>query len=220
MATNAHVVAGSKDSLTVTLWDGSEYRGVVHSIDNDSDLALVKIENALPEKLPVSILGKSGDLRAGEFVLALGCPLLLQRTVTFGIVSKPARSGNEFLKTSNIKNKAQEYYIQTDASMHPGNSGGPLVNIDGHVIGINSMSVLARSGIALAIPIDYAKYIFGQLMKQRNVDRWYFGMNLTEVAAASLPSEYSAEKGSLPSTVVMVGSIIAGSPAANAFLSP
>ncbi|XP_041066157.1 serine protease HTRA1B [Carcharodon carcharias] len=144
IVTNAHVVT-NKHRVKVELKSGATYNAKIKDIDEKADLALIKIDP--PGKLPVLLLGRSTDLRPGEFVVAIGSPFSLQNTVTTGIVSTAQRGGKELgLRNSDID------YIQTDAIINYGNSGGPLVNLDGEVVGINTLKVTA--GISFAIPSD------------------------------------------------------------------
>ncbi|XP_075072383.1 serine protease HTRA1 [Mixophyes fleayi] len=142
--TSAHVVT-NKHRLKVERSDGTTYEAKIIDVDEKADIALIKIK---PKgKLPVLLLGRSEDLRPGEFVIAIGSPFSLQNTVTTGIVSTAQRGGKEL----GLKNSDMDY-IQTDAIINYGNSGGPLVNLDGEVIGINTLKVTA--GISFAIPSD------------------------------------------------------------------
>nr|XP_033798198.1 serine protease HTRA1 [Geotrypetes seraphini] len=152
IVTNAHVVT-NKHRVKVELKDGATYEAKIIDVDEKADIALIKID---PQwKLPVLLLGRSGDLRPGEFVVAIGSPFSLQNTVTTGIVSTTQRGGKEL----GLRNSDMDY-IQTDAIINYGNSGGPLVNLDGEVIGINTLKVTA--GISFAIPSDKIKQFLSE----------------------------------------------------------
>lgn len=174
IVTNAHVVskaAGGK--VFVTLWnDRTRREARVHSLDKASDLALVKLVDP-PEDLPVATIGNSSHLRVGEFVVALGSPLMLMNSVTAGIVSATARHGSELGMDSSNRTE----YIQTDAAINVGNSGGPLVNLDGDVVGINCMKAMAE-GMSFAIPIDAAMGIIEQLKSRKKASRPYLGVKI------------------------------------------
>jgi len=149
--TNAHVVTSNPGSkIKVQLPDGLIHEGVVESLDVFLDLALIRVSKP-SGPMPVMKLGDSDSLRAGEFVVALGSPLALSNTVTTGVVSNTDRS----MADLGMKSGKARQLIQTDAFVAPGNSGGPLVNLDGEVVGINSISV--GPGCSFAIPINVAK---------------------------------------------------------------
>ncbi|XP_037381993.1 serine protease HTRA4 [Talpa occidentalis] len=173
IVTNAHVIT-NRQRIQVELQNGDQYEATVKDIDHKLDLALIKIEPK--SDLPVLLLGRSSDLRAGEFVVALGSPFSLQNTVTAGIVSTTQRGGRELgLKDSDMD------YIQTDAIINHGNSGGPLVNLDGEVIGINTLKVTA--GISFAIPSDriqqfLAEYHERQLKGKAFSQKKYLGLRM------------------------------------------
>jgi S1-C subfamily serine protease len=145
--TNAHVVSSARQ-VKIKLNNGNSYTATVCEIDQVADLAMLKIQPN--ERLPVIKLGTSSSLRAGEWVAAIGSPLSLSNSVTAGVVSTVGRKSKELgLMHTDID------YIQTDATITTGNSGGPLVNLDGEVIGINTMTTVP--GISFAIPVDRAK---------------------------------------------------------------
>ena len=175
VVTNAHVVASSRDGkVLVTTMNGKKRTGAIHSIDTASDIALVKLDSNFDgERFPTASLGASGSVRTGEFVIALGSPLQLQNSASFGIVSATARHASEL----GLANNRSEY-IQTDSAINVGNSGGPLINLNGEVIGINTMKVRGTDGISFAIPIDTAAQVIRQLMLNRKVVRPYVGLKL------------------------------------------
>ncbi|XP_055360313.1 serine protease HTRA1B isoform X2 [Betta splendens] len=157
IVTNAHVVA-NKHRVKVELKSGDTFDAKIKDVDEKSDIALIQIE--APTKLPVLLLGRSADLRPGEFVVAIGSPFSLQNTVTTGIVSTTQRGGKEL----GLRNSDMDY-IQTDAIINYGNSGGPLVNLDGEVIGINTLKVTA--GISFAIPSDKIRQFLAESHDRR-----------------------------------------------------
>ena len=164
--TNAHVVIKKPlSSIQVRLHNGETYVGSVEDVDDRSDLATVRIKC---NNLPVMKLGTSSDVRPGEFVVAVGSPLSLNKTITFGVVSNVSRSPAEFSYAA--RDVAE--YIQTDAAINSGNSGGPLINLDGEAVGLNSLKV--THGISFAIPIDHAKE-FLKKSAERNKGATYAG---------------------------------------------
>jgi len=168
--TNHHVVEGA-DEIVVTLPDKREFKGRVIGSDQRSDVALVKIEAS---GLPSSKIGDPAKLKVGEWVIAIGSPFGLQNTVTAGIVSAKGRETGELLP-----------FIQTDAAVNPGNSGGPLINMRGEVVGVNSQIFTtsgAYAGISFAIPIDEAIRISDQLRTQGKIVRGRIGVLIGEVS--------------------------------------
>ena len=167
--TNAHVVDGA-DEVYVTLTDKREFKAKIIGADKRSDVALVKIEGS---NLPRLSIGDSNKIRVGEWVIAIGSPFGLDNTVTAGIVSAKARDTGDYLPL-----------IQTDVAVNPGNSGGPLINMRGEVIGINSQ-IYSRSGgymgISFAVPIDEAMRVFEQLKTSGRVTRGRIGVQIGEV---------------------------------------
>src|SRR5512136_217234 len=167
--TNNHVIEGA-DKVKVKLNDGREFTATVKGQDSRTDLAVLHI-NA--KNLPVANLGDSDQLEVGEWAIAIGSPFGLEHTVTVGVISAKGRSG---LGTGNY-----EDFIQTDASINPGNSGGPLINIDGEVIGINAMIIQPGTGIGFAIPVNMAKQILSDLIKQGKVVRPWLGISVQDL---------------------------------------
>jgi serine protease Do len=183
--TNAHVVDGA-DEVYVTLTDKREFKAKIIGADKRADVALVKIEGS---NLPRLTIGDSNKLRVGEWVIAIGSPFGLENTVTSGIVSAKARDTGDFLPL-----------IQTDVAVNPGNSGGPLINMRGEVVGINSQ-IYSRSGgymgISFAIPIDEAMRVSDQLKTSGRVTRGRIGVQIGEVTkevaeSLAMPRAYGA----------------------------
>eukprot|EP00873_Tetraselmis_striata_P010484 jgi/Tetstr1/430748/TSEL_020533.t1 len=174
--TNAHVILDSSGrqpatGITVTLQDGRILEGEVASFDRVSDIAVLQVRSREP--LPVVKLGSSMGLRVGEWVVSLGSPLHLQNSVTHGIISCVDRKAVDL----GLAGACPEY-IQTDAPINQGSSGGPLVNLDGEVIGMTAMKALAADGVSFAIPIDTAKQIVEQLSDKGRVVRPYLGIKM------------------------------------------
>jgi Do/DeqQ family serine protease len=167
IVTNNHVVARA-DEITVTLSDGRALDAELVGTDPQVDLAVLKVQ---PEDLSEIAFGDSGELRVGDFVVAIGNPFGLNQTVTSGIVSALGRSG--------LGIEGYEDFIQTDASINPGNSGGALVDLAGKLIGINT-AILAPSGgnvgIGFAIPANMVRAVMDQLITHGEVQRGYLGL--------------------------------------------
>jgi serine protease Do len=169
--TNNHVVADA-DEIMVRLPDRSEMQAKLIGADPRSDVALLKIEG---DGLPTVKIGKSEELKSGEWVVAIGSPFGFDHTVTAGVVSATGRS---------LPNESYVPFIQTDVAINPGNSGGPLFNLKGEVVGINSQ-IFTRSGgfmgLSFAIPIDVAMDVANQLREDGKVSRGWLGVVIQEV---------------------------------------
>jgi serine protease Do len=203
LLSNHHVVEGA-DEVLVTLTDKREFKAKIIGSDQRTDVALLKIEAT---GLPILSFGNPDQLKVGEWVLAIGSPFGLENTVTAGIVSAKGRDTGDYLP-----------FIQTDVAVNPGNSGGPLLNLNGEVIGINSQ-IYSRTGgfmgISFAIPIDEAKRVADQLRASGRVIRGRIGVAIDEVNkdvadALGLPSAKGA----------LVRNVEAGGPAAKAGVEP
>ena len=170
--TNHHVV-GEADEIQVSLIDGRTLDAEIVGSDAGTDIALIKVEADNLTEMPI---GDSEDVRVGDFVIAIGNPYGLSHTVTSGIVSALGRT--------NISRDGFEDFIQTDASINPGNSGGALVNMDGELIGINSM-IFSRSGgnvgIGFAVPTEIASSIMGQILDFGEIRRGLLGVNIQSI---------------------------------------
>jgi serine protease Do len=203
--TNAHVVADA-DEVTVKLTDQRQFKAKVLGSDRLTDVAVLKID---AKDLPAVKIGNPQATRVGEWVVAIGAPFGLDNTVTSGIVSAKSRA---------LPGDAVVPFIQTDAAVNPGNSGGPLFNLNGEVIGINSQ-IFSRSGgsqgLAFAIPIDVAMNVKDQIQQHGKVEHGRLGVTIQEVNAA-LAENFGLAK----PEGALVSSLQKDSPAAKAGLEP
>ena len=196
LLTNHHVVDGA-DEIYVTMTDKREFRGRLIGSDRRTDVALVKVEAT---GLPHLKIGDPARLRVGEWVMAIGSPFGLDNTVTAGIVSAKGRDTGDYLP-----------FIQTDVAVNPGNSGGPLLNLAGEVVGINSQ-IYSRTGgfmgISFAIPIDEAMRVADQLKGTGRVVRGRIGVGIAEVT-----KDVSEALGLSRTSGALVRNVEAGGPA-------
>ncbi len=200
--TNNHVVEGA-DKVKVRLNDGREFVATVKGQDKRTDLAVLSIK---AKDLPVATLGDSERLDVGEWAIAIGSPFGLEHTVTVGVISAKGRSG--------LGTGTYEDFIQTDASINPGNSGGPLCNIDGEVVGINAMIIQPGTGIGFAIPINTAKQILSDLIKEGKVVRPWLGITAQDLTPEMMEHFQVKEKDG-----VLVGQVYPGTGAEKAGLA-
>jgi S1-C subfamily serine protease len=174
LLTNHHVVQGS-EKVRVRLNDGSEMHGHVVGNDPWTDLAVVQAEG---EKFPFAQLGDSAKLKVGQLAVAIGSPLGFESTVTAGVISALGRT------LRSVSGHLVDNIIQTDAALNPGNSGGPLVDSLGRVVGINTAIIQPAQGICFAVPVNTAKTILPQLLKHGRVIRGYLGLHVRQVPVA------------------------------------
>ncbi len=203
IVTNNHVVEGAK-KIRVFTYDGNEYEAEIKGTDPKTDLALIKVKG---KNFKYLVFGDSSKVQVGEWVLAIGNPFGKEFTVTAGIISAKGRQ----LDTASYAD-----FIQTDAAINQGNSGGPLVNMRGEVIGINSAILtpnMGNVGIGFAVPSNLAKKIIKQLKEKGKVERGWLGVQIQDITmkdkkALGLPSTHGA----------LIAQVVPGSPADKAGL--
>jgi S1-C subfamily serine protease len=203
--TNAHVAQGAAE-LQVSTGDGRVFRAELTGIDAATDTAVLRVAAG---GLPMAPLGDSRSLRVGQLVVAIGNPFGFQCTVTAGVVSALGRS----LRTRT--GWLIENVIQTDAALNPGSSGGPLLNSDAEVVGINTAIIHPAQGICFAIPINTATRVAGMLIAKGRVTRGYLGISCQQI---ELPMHAVRALGRTERGAVVIVEIVPGSPAAEAGL--
>jgi len=211
IVTNYHV-AGKAKRLIITLSDRQRVPGVLVGEDPLTDIAVLKVDVGTDFKLPDPVgLGDSDELQVGQYVMALGSPLALQRSLSFGVVSSKDRYlPDDFKLPTGERTGSFNTWIQTDAAINPGNSGGPLVNLDGLVVGVNSRGAFGASSIGFAIPINIVKEVAAELIDHGRVRRSWLGLDFQP--REELAQYFEAE----PSPGVVIRSVEPDSPAARA----
>ncbi|HEU5091339.1 MAG TPA: trypsin-like peptidase domain-containing protein, partial [Nitrospira sp.] len=204
IVTNNHVI-GDATEIEVRFSDKTKLIAHVIGKDADTDLAVLKVTTDRP--LPSARFGDSADVKVGQWVLAVGNPFGLDRTVTLGVVSGIGRE--------NINLSRYENFIQTDASINPGNSGGPLFNLKGEVIGINTAIINFAQGIGFAIPSNMAKQVIEQLLAKGKVVRGWLGVGIQPLTA-ELAKTFGVAEGE----GVLVNEVFEKDPAALAGIKP
>jgi S1-C subfamily serine protease len=205
LLTNSHVVHRAS-SIMATFSDGPRQAATLIGEDPDSDLAVLRVGQA---SVSPAQLGSSSTLAVGQLAIAIGNPFGFQTTVTAGVVSALGRTMRSH------SGRLMEGIVQTDAALNPGNSGGPLVNSRGEVIGVNTAMIMGAQGLCFAIGIDTAKYVAGRLIKDGKIERAFIGVVGQNMP---LPRRLAAYHGlELRSAVLVVG-VEPDSPAARADL--
>jgi S1-C subfamily serine protease len=209
--TNSHVAGalGASARIEVTTADGQELRARLVGDDPDTDLALLRVDEAVT--LPAAPLGDSKRLKRGQLVIAIGNPLGFESTVTTGVVSALGRS----LRSRN--GRLIDDVIQTDAALNPGNSGGPLVSSRGEVVGINTAVIMGAQGICFAVAANTASFVLGELVRHGRVRRAFIGIAAHQTA---IPQRRRRAFGLTQDSAVMVSTVEPDSSAARAGLRP
>jgi len=204
--TNSHVVERA-GRVTVVLPDGRSMRADRVGADADTDLAVVRAVSSPGESLPWATLGDSRSIRVGQVAIAIGNPYGFQHSVTAGVVSALGRS------LRSRSGRLIDDVIQTDASLNPGNSGGPLVTTRGEVIGINTAMIMPAQGLCFAVASNTARFVAARLIRDGRIRRSYIGVAGQNV---SIPRAYARANHLAVSSGVLVVSVESGSPAADA----
>jgi S1-C subfamily serine protease len=207
--TNSHVAgaAGAGAHIAVTTADGQDLRARLVGDDPDTDLALIRVDEAVT--LPAAPLGDSKRLKRGQLVIAIGNPLGFESTVTTGVVSALGRS----LRAST--GRLIDDLIQTDAALNPGNSGGPLVSSRGEVVGVNTAVIMGAQGICFAVAANTASFVLGELVRHGRVRRAFIGISAQQ---AAIPPRRRHAASLEQDSAVMVSTVESGSAADRAGL--
>jgi S1-C subfamily serine protease len=204
--TNSHVIQGANRYIVITA-EGRSFTARCVGDDPDTDLAVIKIDQ--PVDLPVAKLGDSKKLRRGQLVIAIGAPLGFEATVTTGVVSALGRS------LRGERGRLVEDLIQPDAALNPGNSGGPLVNSAGEVVGIATAIIAGYQGLCFAVAANTARFVIAELLEHGHVRRGSIGMVAQQ---APVPAALARATGVTQPFAVYVASVDVGGPAAKAGL--
>ena len=199
--TNYHVIDGH-EKILVRLSDQRSYFADVIGADPETDIAIIKINSF--RRFPQPIFGSSTQIKVGQWVMAIGNPYGLQGSVTVGVVSG--------LRRSNLGIATYENFLQTDASINPGSSGGPLINLNGEIIALNTSSAALGSGVGFAIPIEMALRISDELINNGNVERGWLGIGIQEMT----PELFTAFKVSGYKKGILVNDVKNNTPAKKA----
>ena len=209
--TNNHVVDGA-EKIEVEFYDGEKIEAKVVGTDPKADVAVIKVPTTAYRPLPK---GKSGAVKVGEWVLAIGSPFGFEQTVTSGIISAFGRNDNHMLGAGSY-----EDFLQTDAAINPGNSGGPLVDLEGKVIGINAViatSTRSSAGVGFAIPIDMAANLADRLIKDGKVVRAMIGLNLNQQLSPKIAKSLGLDS---KTRGALIAGVVPGTPGEKAGLQP
>ncbi len=205
MITNSHVAGGAKE-IRATFPDGAEYPAYLVGDDPDTDIALIQVHGHSFKPLA---LADSAALKVGQLAIAVGNPLGFECTVTAGVISALGRT----LRTQS--GRSVDDVLQTDAALNPGNSGGPLVDSSGHVIGVNTATILGAQGLCFAIAANTAQFVAMEILRHGQVRRSYLGLHAQTV---QIPTRIVRALGRAATTGTRVISVAAASPADTAQL--